>query len=383
MDIYLDNAATTKPKKEVIESVCNGMEEFFGNPSSLHKIGMKAEKKLNECRDDIAKTINCNGEDIYFTSGGSEGNNLILKGILKKGAHLITTPVEHSSIKNTVETLEKEGVKVTYLSIDDRGRISLDELKEAITKETVLVSIIHVNNEVGTIQNLKEIGETIKTLSSRARFHVDAVQGYGKYPIDVKSMKIDALSTSGHKIYGPKGVGFCYLAKNLSMNPLIQGGTQEKGLRAGTQNLPGIIGLTTAVKIVMNNIEESNNKVYDIKKYMIERLNEIDDIRINSPLEEGFSNYILNVSFRGVRGEVLQHLLEDENIFVSTGSACTSMSKGGVLGSHVLEAMKLTNKEVEGGVRFSFSPDNTKEEIDKTVDTIKRGLKFLRRIKKR
>lgn len=383
MDIYLDNAATTKPRDEVIKSVCNGMEKYFGNPSSIHKIGVEAEKKLNECRAEIAKTINCNGEDICFTSGGSEGNNLVLKGILKSGSHLITTPFEHSSVKNTIINLEKQGVNVTYLSVDENGKIDIEALKSAITKDTVLVSLIHVNNEVGSIQNLKEIGQTIKNESSRAKFHIDAVQGYGKLPIDVKAMKVDTLTVSGHKIYGPKGVGFCYLAKNMSLTPQIEGGSQEKGLRAGTQNLPGIIGLTTAAKLVSKDIDESYSKVYELKKYMIERLSEIDEIRINSPLTEDFSNYILNVSFIGVRGEVLLHLLEDDNIFVSTGSACTSMNKGGVVGSHVLESMKLNKKEVEGAIRFSFSPENTKEEIDKTVDALKRGLMFLRRIRKR
>ncbi|MGG7178695.1 cysteine desulfurase family protein [Clostridium paraputrificum] len=382
MYIYLDNAATTKPTKNVINEVCNGMEEFFGNPSSLHKLGMEAEKKLNICREELAKTINCSGEEIYFTSGGSEGNNFIFKGLLKEGSHLITTPFEHSSIKNTAEALEKMGVKVTYLSVDSKGRIDIEELREAIRKDTVLVSIMYVNNEVGTIQNLTEIGELIKSVSSRAKFHVDAVQGYGKLPIDIKKMKIDSLTVSGHKFNGPKGVGFFYLAKGIHPMPHIHGGAQERGLRAGTQNLPGIMGLTVAAIEVMKNREENYKKVEDIKKYMIEKLSEIKDIKINSPIEEDFSPYILNVSFRGVRGEVLLHLLEAEEIYVSTGSACTSQSKGGVVGSHVLEAMKLTNSEVEGAIRFSFSPDNTKEEIDKTVETIKKGLVFLRRIKR-
>ena len=382
MYIYLDNAATTKPTKDVINEVCNGMEEFFGNPSSLHKLGMEAEKKLNACREELAKTINCTGEEIYFTSGGSEGNNLIFKGLLKEGSHVITTPFEHISVKNTAEALDKMGVKVTYLSVDTKGRINIEELREAIRKDTVLVSIMHVNNEIGIIQNLAEIGEVIKSVSSRAKFHVDAVQGYGKLPIDVKKMKIDSLTVSGHKFNGPKGVGFCYLAKGINPMPHIHGGAQERGLRAGTQNLPGIMGLTVAAKEIMKNREENYKKVEEIKRYMIESLSEIKDIKINSPIEEDFSPYILNVSFRGVRGEVLLHLLEAEEIYVSTGSACTSQSKGGVVGSHVLEAMKLTRGEVEGAIRFSFSPDNTKEEIDKTVETIKKGLVFLRRIKR-
>lgn len=382
MDIYLDNAATTKPSRDVIDAICNSMEELYGNPSSIHRLGVQSEKKINECRENIAKTINCKMEEIYFTSGGSEGNNLVLKGLLKEGSHIITTPFEHSSIKNTVEVLEKMGVKVTYLSLDEFGQIDIEELREAIRKDTVLVSIIYVNNEVGSIQKLKEIGEVIRASSNRAKFHVDAVQGYGKLPIDVKSMNIDALTASGHKINGPKGVGFCYLSKGINLIPSIHGGAQEKGLRAGTENLHGIIGFSVAAQNIMKDINDNYKKVYEIKRYMIDRLSEIKDIRINSMISDDFSPYILNVSFRGVRGEVLLHLLEDANIFVSTGSACTSTTKGGVMGSHVLEAMKLSKQEVEGAIRFSFSPQNTIEEIDKTIDTLKRSLVFLRRIRR-
>lgn len=382
MEIYLDNAATTKPTEEVIEAVCQGMKKYYGNPSSLHKLGLEAEKKLNECRETIAKTIGCSGDEIYFTSGGSEGNNFILKGLVKPGTHLITTPFEHSSVKNTVDALEKMGARVTYLSVNEFGEIDIEELKEAITKDTVLVSIMFVNNEVGSIQNLKEIGEAIKSISNRAKFHVDGVQGYGKLPVDVKKMKIDAFTVSGHKIHGPKGVGFCYLTKGMNLTPHIHGGAQEKGLRAGTENFHGILGLTVAAKDIFNKMDSNYKRVSEIKEYMINRLSEIDDIRINSPESEKFSPYILNVSFRGIRGEVLLHLLEDANIFVSTGSACTSKSKGGVVGSHVLEAMNLTKKEVEGALRFSFSPENTKEEIDKVIDTLKKGLVFLRRIRR-
>ena len=382
MEIYLDNAATTKPKEEVIQAICDGMKKYYANPSSSHKLGMESEKKLDECREVIAKTINCSNDEIYFTSGGSEGNNFIIKGLVKPGTHLITTPFEHSSIKNTVEALEKSGVRVTYLSVNEFGEIDIEELREAITKDTVLVSVMFVNNEVGSIQNLKEIGETIKAISNRAKFHVDGVQGYGKFPIDVKKMKIDALTVSAHKIHGPKGVGFCYLVKGMSIVPHIHAGTQERGLRAATENIHGIMGLTVAAKDIINNMDMNYKKVSELKEYMIKRFSEIDDIRINSPMNDKFSPYILNVSFRGIRGEVLLHLLEDANIFVSTGSACTSKSKGGVIGSHVLEAMNLTKKEVEGAIRFSFSPENTKEEIDKTIDALKKGLVFLRRIRR-
>lgn len=381
MDIYLDNSATTKPYKEVIEEIAMGMEEYYGNPSSLHKIGLMAEKKLNEAREFLAKTINASKEEIYFTSGGSESNNLIIKGLLKSGHHVITTAFEHHSVLMTYNELEREGVKVTYLKVDKNGRISLDELKNSISKDTVLVSIMHVNNEMGAIQDLEAIGKIIKENSSRAKFHVDAVQSYGKLAIDVKKMNIDLLTASSHKIHGPKGVGFSFIKKGINPKSLISGGSQEGGFRGGTQNVPGIIGFKKAAEITFSSREENYKYVEALKKYMIERLEEIDNIRINSPMGENFSPYILNVSFIGVRAEVLLHLLEDNNIFVATGSACTSKTSA-VKGSYVIKSLGLTKDEVESAIRFSFSKFNTKDEIDKVIEILKSSLKFLRRVKK-
>lgn len=381
MLIYLDNASTTKPSKEVIASIANAMDDYFANPSSSHRLGFECQKKLDYCREEIARTINASADEIYFTSGASEANNLILKGLVKEGAGLITTSFEHSSSKNAAKFLETSNTNITYLSVDSNGQISLDELKASINKNTALISIIYVNNEVGSIQNLELIGETIKSLSPRAKFHVDAVQGYGKLPIDVKKMKIDALTVSAHKINGPKGVGFCYIAKGINPTPLIHGGAQEKGVRAGTENLPGILGLTTAANSIIAKEKENYLIVKELKEYMIKRLSEIDNIRINSPVSDSFSPYLLNVSFIGVRGEVLSNFLAEQNIFVSTGSACTSKSRSGFSGSYVLKAMKLSQKEIEGAIRFSFSPENTKEQIDKTIDTLKIGLRLLRRMK--
>lgn len=378
MDIYFDNSATTKPYKEVIEAVSYGMENYYGNPSSLHKMGIKSEKIINEVRDIIGKSVNAIRDEIYFISGASEGNNLIFKGIAKKNGHIITTKFEHQSILKTCEFLEKQGVNITYLNVDENGQISLEELKDAITKDTVLISIMHVNNEMGAIQNLEEIGKVIKEKSSRAKFHVDAVQGYGKLKIDVKKMKIDMLTTTGHKFHGPKGTGFLYLKKGINLNSLIHGGSQENTLRAGTQNVAGILGLGKAVEIVNKNMETNYKKVLEIKEYMIEKLNKFNDIRINSPLENT-SPYILNVSFNGVRAEVLLHLLEEKDIYVSTGSACTSKSSG-VNGSYVIKALGLCDKEINGAIRFSFSEENTKEEVDFTIGILEKGLKFLRRI---
>ena len=380
MNVYFDNSATTKPYDEVIEAVSKGMKEYFGNPSSLHKIGMNCEKRLNEAREYFASTIKCNKEEIYFTSGGSEGNNLILKGLLKPGHHFITTAFEHHSIISTCKQLEEKGVKVTYLDVDSEGRISLEDLEEAITKDTVLVSIMQVNNEIGVIQDIEAIGKLIKERSSRAKFHVDAVQGYGKLPIDVNKSNVDFLTVASHKIHGPKGVGFIYIKKGIILNSLISGGGQEKGIRAGTENLPGIIGFEKAAQMTFEEMESRYDKVLELKKYFVERLNEIKDIRVNGEID-GFSPYILNVSFLGVRAEVLLHLLEEQNIYVATGSACTSKSSA-AHGSYVIKSLGLSNKEVESAIRFSFSYENTKEEVDYTIDVLKKSLMFLRRVKR-
>ncbi|WP_440250436.1 cysteine desulfurase family protein [Clostridium sp.] len=380
MNVYFDNSATTKPYDEVIEAVSKGMKEYFGNPSSLHKIGMNCEKRLNEAREYFASTIKCNKEEIYFTSGGSEGNNLILKGLLKPGHHFITTAFEHHSIISTCKQIEEKGVKVTYLDVDSEGRISLEDLEEAITKDTVLVSIMQVNNEIGVIQDIEAIGKLIKERSSRAKFHVDAVQGYGKLPIDVNKSNVDFLTVASHKIHGPKGVGFIYIKKGIILNSLISGGSQEKGIRAGTENLPGIIGFEKAAQMTFEEMESRYDKVLELKKYFVERLNEIKDIRVNGEID-GFSPYILNVSFLGVRAEVLLHLLEEQNIYVATGSACTSKSSA-AHGSYVIKSLGLSNKEVESAIRFSFSYENTKEEVDYTIDVLKKSLMFLRRVKR-
>lgn len=382
MEVYFDNSSTTKPSEEVINEVAYGMKEFYGNPSSLHNLGFKGERKLKECREILGKTINAEENEIYFNSGGSEGNNFVLKGILKSGSHFITTPFEHASILNTIKKLEKNNVKVTLLRVSKEGKIDLNHLRESITKETVLISIMHVNNEIGVIQDLKEIGEIIKETSSRTKFHVDAVQSYGKIHIDVKKMNIDLLTVSAHKFHGPKGVGFIYIKKPNTLTPLIEGGAQEFGMRAGTQNIPGIMGMTLAAKIANENIRNNYESALKIKEKFIEKLNKIENIRVNSLLNEEFSPYILNVSFKGIRGEVLLHFLEDAGIYVSTGSACSSKERERIGGSYVLKSLGLSQDEIAGGIRFSFSDDNKEEEVDYVIEILKKGLNFLRRIKK-
>lgn len=382
MEVYFDNSSTTKPSEEVINEVALGMKEFYGNPSALHNIGLRSERKLKECREILAKTINSSENEIYFNSGGSEGNNLVIKGVLKSGAHIITTPFEHASVLNTIQKIEENNVKVTFLRIMEDGKIDLEHLRNSITKETVLVSIMHVNNEIGVIQDLSTIGRVIKEKSNRAKFHVDAVQSYGKLFIDVQKMNIDFLTASGHKFHGPKGVGFIYIKKNNIIAPLIEGGSQEFGIRAGTQNVPGIIGMSLAAKIANNNMNYNYEKVLKVKRLFVDKLENIPNIRINSLLSEDFTPYILNVSFIGVRGEVLLHFLEEEGIYVSTGSACSSKEREKNGGSYVLKALKLSKEEISGGIRFSFSDDNNEEEVDYTIEVLEKGLKFLRRIRK-
>ncbi|MBU5592879.1 cysteine desulfurase [Clostridium sp. MSJ-4] len=378
MEVYLDNSATTKPYDEVVDVLAYTMKEVYGNPSSAHRLGVIAERKLNESRETIAKIINSSKEEIIFTSGGSESNNLAIKGLVGPGKHIITSAIEHSSVLNTLKELETEGVKITYLSTDSKGKVNLEELKNSINKDTVLVTIMHVNNEIGVIQDLKSIGSIIKENSSRAKFHVDAVQSFGKLNIDVKECKIDMLSASGHKIHGPRGIGFLYIKKGLNPKPIIEGGGQERGFRAGTENVASSAALALASKIMKDNMDENYSRVEDIKAYFIEGLKNISDIRINSPLGEDFTPYILNISFIGVRGEVLLHALEDKGIFVSTGSACSSKN---VKHSRILGALSIPSKYLEGAIRFSFSEFTTREEIDYTLGILSKSLEFLRRVK--
>lgn len=375
--VYLDNSATTKPHKEVIDAVACSMEDYFANPSSAHKLGADAEKQIRAGKEKIARLINASWQDLIITSGGSEANNTAVRGIIKKGDHIITTRIEHPSIIRVMESLQEEGVEVSYIDADGSGIISLKQLENSIKENTRLVSIMHVNNEIGSIEPLEEIVRIVRENSKKTKIHIDGIQSAGKIKIDVKKLDIDMMSLSAHKIHGPKGIGALYLKKGLSIKPFIAGGGQERGLRSGTENLPGIAGFGAAADIILCNFDKNIEHVKSMKKHFLERLKELNGVYINSPDDDQHIGNILNVSFEGVRGEVLLHALEDYNIFVSTGSACSS-KKGGHE-NYVLPAIGLKKALIEGTIRFSFSYMNTIEEIDYTIDALKKILLFLRR----
>lgn len=380
--IYLDNCSTTKPREEVIKKISESMVEDFGNPSSLHRLGMKAEKKIKEAREYIARYLNVNTSEIYFTSGGTESNNIAIQSAVnkqqKRGNHIITLKIEHPSVLNIMKFYERQGFEVTYLNVDKNGSIYLEELEESIKDNTILVSIMHVNNEIGIIQPISEIGKIIKKTNPNTLFHVDGVQGFGKVDILLKSSFIDSYSFSGHKIHGPKGIGGLYINRENTYSPITFGGNQEKGLRSGTENLTGIIGFGEAVRIMTEKFKDESDHVYKLKVYLMDRIKQsIEDIKFNTFIDERFSPYILNISFNNIRGEVLLHYLEDKDIYISTSSACSSKGSDK---SHVLKSICLNNDEIEGAIRFCFSYENTIEDMEYTVQILKKSIAEIRQI---
>lgn len=379
MEIYLDNSATTKPYQEVVDKMVLALTTQYGNPSSIYKKGIEVEREIKEIRRNIARSLGAKETEIYFTSGGTECNNTIIRSVVnlnkKTKNHIISTVIEHPSVLNTLKDLEADGFEVTYLPVGKDGKISLEDLKNAIKKETILVSVMHVNNEIGTIQPIEEIGKYLKSLDEKVYFHVDGVQSYAKIKFRPSRYNIDFMSVSGHKLHGPKGIGFMYVKENNRIKPLLTGGGQEIGIRSGTENVPGIYGIGEAIRILNQDLEGTIDKIRGLRDLLKEEiLANIDNVKINSP-EDGVC-HVLNVSFRGVRGEVLLHYLEQKEIYVSTGSACSSKKKG----SHVLNAIGLTPDEIEGAIRFSLSDLNTKEEIMKTVEVLKESVSDLRMI---
>lgn len=379
--IYLDNCATTKIRIEVLEKLYESFNDSFANPSSLHRLGLKAEKKIKVSREIIADYLKVDSKEIFFTSGGTESNNLVIQSIirnsLRKGNHIITTKIEHPSVLNIMKDFEERGLNITYLDVDNDGRIDPVQLENHISQDTILISIIHVNNEIGTIQDIKRINEIIEKRNPNTLLHLDGVQSFGKIDFDLRQLGVDTYSFSGHKVHGPKGIGGLYVRKGLKLSPIIFGGNQESGLRSGTENVQGIIGLGEAVRILSSNSKKESKYIADLKSHMSKRLlEEIDHIKMNTPLYNS-SPYILNVSFLHTRGEVLLHYLEEKDIYVSTGSACSSKGHDK---SHVLLAIGLGDQEIEGSIRICFSYECTMGDIDCVVDCIKESVKDIRKI---
>ena len=374
---YFDNAATTKVKKEVVDKMFPYFVESYGNPSSLYTLGRTAKVGIEKARKHVANLINCDKNEIYFTSGGTESDNTALKGIMylnkNKGKHVITTKIEHHAILNSCKTLEENGCKVTYLNVDKDGIINLEELVNAITEDTVLISVMFANNEIGSIQPIKKIGEIAK--KKGIIFHTDAVQACANVRIDVKEMHIDMLSLSGHKIGAPKGIGALYVRKNIEFKNLIDGGHQERDKRAGTENVPGMIGLGEACKIAKNNMELHINKLKELRDfYFSEVQNQIQNIKINGSMEHRLPGNS-NISFKGINGSELLMKLDEKGICASAGSACSS---GSSMPSHVLTAIGLTSEYAEGTLRVTFGDENTKEDVKYLVENLTQIVKEIR-----
>jgi len=374
--IYLDNGATTQVAKEVAKAMQIILTNKFGNPSSLHSFGEQANEELVKAREIIAQKINAEPSELFFTSGGTESDNLAIKGISHmckdKGKHIITTEIEHPAVQKTCEELKKGGFEITFLKVDSEGFINLKKLEEAIKPETILVSIIHANNEIGTIQNLEEVGKICK--KKDVYFHTDAVQSFTKVPIDVKQMNLDLVSLSSHKIHGPKGIGALFIRKGVKLRPLLHGGGQEGKTRPGTENLPGIVGFAKAVEISTEKDIEKMEKLRDMMIKGIEK--NIPDVKLNGPRDKRLANNV-NIAFKYVEGESLLYHLDAKGIAVSTGSACSSDS---LAPSHVLLAIGLKPEIAHGSIRFTLSRYTTKEDIDYTIKTLKEVVESLRKL---
>lgn len=382
MEVYLDNSATTRAFPEVAKLVSEIMCEDYGNPSSLHLKGVEAEKYLRYAKEALAKIMKVSEKELIFTSGGTESDNLALIGVAmanyRAGKHLITTKIEHPAILQTMHYLEDQGFEVTYLSVDKTGCISLEELQNAIRKDTILVSIMHTNNEMGAVEPIEEAARVIKARNPSTLFHVDAVQGFGKFRILPKRMGIDLLSVSGHKIHGPKGVGFLYVDDKVKIHNIIYGGGQQRNMRSGTENVPGIAGMALAAKMLYRNLNEDTDKLYELKEYFCEGLKKLEDVKLNNPEGRKGAPHIISLSIKGIRSEVMLHSLEDRGIFVSSGSACAS-NKPTVAGSATLRGIGLEKEYLDSTIRLSMSVFTTKEEIDYTLQVMYDMIPMLRK----
>ncbi len=367
-EIYFDNSATTKVSEAVIEKMLIVMQKDYGNPSSMHRKGMEAENYIKEARAEIAGILKAESKEIFFTSGGTESNNLALIGTAmanrRSGNHIITTQVEHASVGNVMKYLEEQGFRVTYLPVDACGCVSVSDFADAVCEDTILASVMYVNNEVGAVMPVAELAKVLKEKKKDAVFHVDAIQAFGKYPICPKRMGIDLLSVSAHKFHGPKGVGFLYIRDKLKIKPILFGGGQQQGLRSGTENVPAIAGMAAACAEAYRNLEENRQVMIGLKDYFIDQVSQLEGVTVNSQSGEAGAPHIVSVSFAGVRSEVLLHALEEYGISVSAGSACSS-NKPAV--SATLKAMGIRKDLLDSTIRFSFCENNTKDEIDDCI----------------
>lgn len=384
MEVYFDNSATTRCYDSVKDIVVKAMTEDFGNPSAMHLKGVEAEKYIKSSAESLARLLKVQEKELLFTSGGTESDNLALIGATfankRSGNHIITTSVEHPAVSQPALFLQEQGFEVTYLPVDSRGVVKMDALKAVLREDTILVSVMYVNNEVGAVMPVEEIAALVHEKSPKALFHVDAIQAFGKYRIYPKKMGIDLLSVSGHKIHGPKGVGFLYINEKAKIQPQILGGGQQGGMRSGTDNVPGIAGLGTAAVEIYKNLEENVENMYRLKEYIAQGLEKIGDIRINGmDLREG-APQILSISVMGVRSEVLLHSLEERGIYVSAGSACSSHKRKP---SATLAAMGMSKDQIESTVRLSFCEENTIEEADYFLQVMGELVPMLRRYSRR
>lgn len=385
MEVYLDNSATTRAYDCVGDLVRKVMCQDYGNPSSMHAKGVQAEHYIKETKEILAKLLKVKDKEIVFTSGGTESDNLALIGAARAnrrgGNHLITSSIEHPAILNTMRYLEEEeDFRVTFLPVDRYGRVKLEALKEALCPETILVSIMYVNNEVGSVQPVQQAADIVKAYNKDILFHVDAVQGFGKYRIYPKKEKIDMLSLSGHKIHGPKGTGALYIGEQVKIRPIVFGGEQQKNIRSGTENVPGIAGLGLAAKTIYDGLEEKVARMRALKARFIEGVQKLDDITIHGLYDETSAPHIISVGFAGVRSEVLLHALEEKGIYVSSGSACASNHPAI---SGVLKGIGAQKEYLDATLRFSMSEFTTEEEIDYTLETLYNLVPVLRRYTRR
>lgn len=389
MEVYLDNSATTRVLPEVAQLMTKVMCDDYGNPSSMHRKGVEAENYIRYAKETLARLLKVSEKEIIFTSGGTEADNMALIGCamanMRRGRHLITTRIEHPAVLQTMNYLESQGFQVTYLPVDKTGRVRLEDLQRAIRPDTILVSMMYVNNEIGSLQPIAEAGSLIKRMNPGILFHVDAVQGFGKFKIYPKKLNVDLLSVSSHKIHGPKGEGFLYVGEKVKILPISYGGGQQKNMRSGTENVPGIAGMAKAAELLYEHLDEEVDRLYGLKEYFIKGITALEGIQVNGliPGDEdchGTAPHVVSVSVAGVRSEVLLHALEDKGIYISAGSACASNKPQT---SETLKAIGLQREYWDSTIRFSFSVLTTKEEIDYTLRVLYELIPMLRKYTRR